>query len=134
MRRLIPIQKNLKAWLLPYAQEAGPVVPFSNLALQFSKLARRAGVKWKKNGLRHSFISYRTASTNNIPMVSLEAGNSPAVISRSYLKCVSPADARKWFRILPERPERPQDASRIRPMLRRAEQWASADRQQMRKE
>jgi integrase len=131
VRRLIPIQNNLKAWLRPYVQEAGPVVPFSNLALQFAKLARRAGVKWKKNGLRHSFISYRTASTNNIPMVSLEAGNSPAVIARSYLKCVSPADARKWFRILPERLERPQNASRIRPKSRKAGQGASADWQQM---
>jgi integrase len=57
VRRLIPIQKNLKVWLLPHAQEAGIVVPFSNLALQFGKLARRAGVKWKKNGSSEKFLS-----------------------------------------------------------------------------
>jgi integrase len=101
VRRLIPIQQNLKAWLMPYALGAGAVIPFTNLALQFGKLAKRAGVEWKKNGLRHSYISYRTALTSNIPMVSLEAGNSPAVISRNYLKCVAVADAHEWFGILP---------------------------------
>ena len=133
VRRLIPIQKNLKAWLLPYAQDAGTVVPFSNLALQFAKLARRAGVKWKKNGLRHSFISYRTAMTNNIPMVSLEAGNSPAVISRSYLKCVSPAGAREWFGLFPKKRNRMCARSRPRPAST-TEQWANDGWRQMKAE
>lgn len=34
-------------------------------------------VKWKKNALRHSFISYRVAETQDVPKVALEAGNSP---------------------------------------------------------
>jgi integrase len=102
VRRLIPIQDNLKAWLRPHAKDAGRVIPFANLALQFEKLSRLAEVQWKKNGLRHSFISYRTALTANIPMVSLEAGNSPAIISRNYLKCVSPANAHRWFAIGPK--------------------------------
>jgi hypothetical protein len=36
-------------------------------AIQFAKLSKRAGIRWKKNGLRHSFVSYRTAMSNNIP-------------------------------------------------------------------
>jgi integrase len=131
VRRLIPIQENLKAWLRPYAKETGVVVPFANLALQFGKLTRRTGVKWKKNGLRHSFISYRTALTTNIPMVSLEAGNSPAVISRNYLKCVSASEAHKWFGILPPkqepRPDTPEDGTKPRSI----EEWANAGWQQM---
>lgn len=132
VRRIIPIQRNLKAWLLPYAQDVGSVVPFSNLSNQFDKLARRAGVAWKKNGLRHSFISYRTAMTNNIPMVSLEAGNSPAVISRNYLKCVSPSDARRWFRIFPKKPGQNAAGSKKHPRPNNAEGWAKVGWQQMR--
>ena len=52
IRRLITIQKNLKAWLRPFANQTGPVTPFANLALQFAKLAKLAEFKWRKNGLR----------------------------------------------------------------------------------
>ena len=56
---------------------------------------------WKKNGLRHSFISYRVAQTSDVAAVSLEAGNSPQVISRNYLKCVTGAASRAWFKVMP---------------------------------
>ena len=101
LRRLIPLQRNLKAWLLPFVKDEGPITPFANLAHQFDKLAKKTGVKWKKNGLRHSFISYRTALTANVAAVSLEAGNSPQVIARNYLKCVTRAEARRWFGVYP---------------------------------
>jgi hypothetical protein len=60
---------------MPIASATGPVTPFANLALQFAKIAKLAGVKWRKNGLRHSYISYRVAQTRNVAMVALEAGN-----------------------------------------------------------
>jgi integrase len=101
IRRLISIPKNLKAWLVPLAVQTGPVTPFANLALQFAKLGKATGVKWQKNGLRHSFISYRVAQTRDVPRVALEAGNSPAVISRNYLKHVTRAEASRWFGIMP---------------------------------
>ncbi len=101
IRRLIDMQKNLKAWLRPFAAKTGPVAPFSNLALQFGKLAKRSGVKWRKNGLRHSFISYRVAQIRNVPQVALEAGNSPAIVARNYLKYVTAAEARRWFKVYP---------------------------------
>ncbi|ODU24412.1 MAG: hypothetical protein ABS95_01890 [Verrucomicrobia bacterium SCN 57-15] len=104
VRRLVPVQPNLRAWLSPYARPAGPVQPFVNLGNQFLKLATRANVSWKRNGLRHSFISYRVAQTQNVAMVALEAGNSPAIISRNYLKHVSRADAERWFGIVPATP------------------------------
>ncbi len=102
VRRLIPISANLASWLKPFAKDCGPVTPFANLALQFDKLARKAGVGWKKNGLRHSFISYRVAQTGNVASVSLEAGNSPSVITRNYLKCVTSATAQEWFSTMNE--------------------------------
>ena len=58
-RRLIPEMPNLKAWLLPYAEDKGPVISFANVPKQLAWLADDASLRWKKNGLRHSFISYR---------------------------------------------------------------------------
>jgi integrase len=105
IRRLVAIPKNLMGWLLPYVGQSGPVTPFANLAIQFAKLAGKAKVKWVRNGLRHSFISYRVAQTRNVAMVALEAGNSPGVINRNYLKHVTAAEARKWFSIMPAKDE-----------------------------
>jgi integrase len=57
---------------------------------------------WKHNALRHSFISYRVANTQDVAKVSLEAGNSPQMIFRHYRELVRPADAEKWFAIGPK--------------------------------
>lgn len=101
VRRIVPIQSNLRKWLLPHARKSGSVCVYVNYGNQLAKLAKKAGVEWKKNGLRHSFISYRVAATDNIHMTAMEGGNSPAVITRSYLKCVTKEQARKWFSIEP---------------------------------
>ena len=101
VRRLIPIPDNLRAWLLLHRKNLGPVQPFSNLCNQFLKLARRIRIPWKRNGLRHSFISYRVALTRDVASVAIEAGNSPAIISRNYLKCVTAEEAGRWFEIKP---------------------------------
>jgi integrase len=99
VRRLIPVSPNLRSWLAPLAKPSGPVSPFSNLGNQFLKLARRARVRWVRNGLRHSFVSYRIAQCGNVATVSLEAGNSPTIITRNYLRCVTPAAAEQWFSV-----------------------------------
>jgi hypothetical protein len=95
---------NLCAWLLPLRKASGPVCPYSNLAIVFARMAKRAGVPWKRNGLRHSFISYRTAFVKNVGQVAFEAGNSAQMIHRHYLKVVTESVARKWFAILPNEP------------------------------
>jgi len=103
-RRIVPLSDNLCAWLLPHKQASGPVCPYSNLAIVFARLAKRAGIQWKRNGLRHSFISYRTALTKNVPQVAFEAGNSPQMIYRHYLKAVTESVAKQWFAISPDQP------------------------------
>lgn len=60
---------------------------------------------WKHNALRHSFISYRVAETQDVAKVSLEAGNSPQMIFKHYRELVRPADAKTWFSIAPGRKE-----------------------------
>jgi hypothetical protein len=52
---------------------------------------------WKHNGLRHSFISYRVAETQDVAKVALEAGNSPQMIFQHYRELVQPAAAKAWF-------------------------------------
>ncbi len=112
-RRLAPITDNLAAWLAPYAQSSGKLTDYSSWWNQFGKLAKemnrlrrergQSGVfEWKHNALRHSFISYRVAATQNVAQVALEAGNSPQMIFRNYRQLVTEAEAAKWFAIVPE--------------------------------
>lgn len=103
-RRLVPILPALSAWIEPLRAPSGPVVPFANIPKQIGWVARDAGVEWRHNGLRHSFISYRLAEVGNESQVALEAGNSPAMIFAHYRQLVTPTDAREWFGTLPHQP------------------------------
>lgn len=117
-RRLVPMTENLAKWLAPHAQQEGRVVPFDNVSKQIGWLvedtnaglkeaAKKAGKdqvkpqEWKKNALRHSYISYRVADIQNVNQVALECGNSPSVIFKHYRELVRPAEAKKWFGIEP---------------------------------
>lgn len=100
-KRLVPIPTNLRQWLLRYQQSAGLVCSIARIPDAVQRLSARASVAWKHNGLRHSFISYRVAQTQNIPQVSLEAGNSPKMVHRHYRELVTPDEAAKWFDIHP---------------------------------
>jgi integrase len=62
---------------------------------------------WKHNALRHSFISYRVAQTQNVAQVALEAGNSPRMIFQHYRELVQRKDALKWFAISVDGEEKP---------------------------
>jgi integrase len=102
IRRLAPIPDNLKAWLVKYFHHSGKVCIYSNLWQQYEKVAKTAGLKWKRNALRHGFASYRVASIKDVPRTAFEAGNSPQVIQRDYLKVVSEREAKRWFSIYPD--------------------------------
>jgi len=51
------------------------------------------------NCFRHAFISHRVAATRNVAETSLEAGNSPKIIHKHYLKLVTKAQGEAWFMI-----------------------------------
>jgi len=115
-RRLVPISKNLKAWLAPRRKATGKVCFFANVNKQIVKLVGEINSKgkkqklkdtfqWKHNALRHSFISYRVALTQNVDQVALEAGNSPRVIFASYRELVTPEQAKSWFAVAPAKME-----------------------------
>jgi integrase len=112
-RRLVPIQDNLKRWLTPLRKVGGLICDYANMSKQLLWLSQAvdeqltavdpmAGFAWKHNALRHSFISYRVAQTQNVAQVALEAGNSPCVVFSNYRELVRPADAEKWFAIGPK--------------------------------
>lgn len=102
-RRLVPITENLSAWLAPYAGKAGKVWEGTANRLQRDRAAcvKAAGVAWKDNALRHSFISYRLAAIQSAAQVALEAGNSPGVVFKHYRELVQPSDAQRWFAVSP---------------------------------
>jgi len=106
-RRFVPIVDNLKAWLAPMHRKSGRVFEASTtagrLTVRLQALAKLAGLpRWKKNALRHSFCSYRTAKIQNVNQVALEAGNSVQMIFQHYRNAVKPADAEKWFGVMPD--------------------------------
>ena len=104
-RRIVPVSDNLAAWLAPHARPDGQMVPYLRFDKQlFQFIAPTAGVTWKRNALRHSFISYRVATIKNVHQVSLEAGNSANMIFKHYRQLVTETAATEWFGIMP--PER----------------------------
>jgi integrase len=116
-RRLVPISDNLAAWLQPYSRKEGKIWPHSSVLLyrrmqqtaaatevlndSEKKIKHQPAIAWKQNALRHSFISYRMAETNDAAKVSLEAGNSPAMVFKHYRQLVTEEQAKAWFGVLP---------------------------------
>lgn len=109
-RRLVPISDNLAAWLTPHVRRFGPLNPSredaNNVGTAFGdrleRVACRAKVKWQRNGFRHSYISYRTATLKDVAEVALECGNSPAVIFSNYRALASETEGKAWFAVKPD--------------------------------
>jgi integrase len=102
-RRLAPLSDNLKAWLAPWRYESGQVVTLKSLSGALTRLGGKSGMVggWRKNALRHSYISYRVALTCDVARTALEAGNSPEAVFRHYRELVDGDAARAWFSIRP---------------------------------
>lgn len=100
--RILPMQPNLTAWLKRYSKPNGPVCDIGNANNALQETAAAAGIKWKDNGLRKSFISYRLAVLKNIGEVADEAGTSPERIRQNYKKTFPRREGLRWFGIWPE--------------------------------
>ena len=104
-RRVVPIQDNLAAWLEPVAKKEGRVSPAPTEGALTNRFVRdaglAAGMNWVRNGLRHSFVSYRLAVTHDPARVATEAGNSPAMVHRHYKALCTEAEGKEWFAIVP---------------------------------
>jgi integrase len=118
--RLVPISDNLVPWLTPHAKRFGSLNPCEEqthnvgnaLGDRFERAAARAKITWKRNGFRHSYISYRVATLKDVPVVALECGNSPQVIFSNYRALATDAEAKAWFSIVP--PKQPENIVQLK--------------------
>ncbi len=101
-RRLVPLLENLRAWIEPFSCESGPVVVHGWPVSALERTAAKAGIKWKKNALRHSFCSYRLSVTNDGAKTALESGHAQHILFRHYRALVSREAAEEWFSIYPK--------------------------------
>jgi integrase len=101
-RRIVEMQPNLRDWLRPYAGMTGAVVPV-NARKRLDGVRKAAGlVRWPKNGLRHSFASYRLAAIHDAPRVAAELGHtSPQMLYSTYRELVLPEEAERYWKIAP---------------------------------
>ena len=102
----MPLSENALQWLTPYADKRNMVWTAGHDAFYDAQqaTAKAAGVKWKGNAMRHSYVSYRLAQIKNAAQVALECGNSAQMIFRHYRELVKESDAVKWFSISPIAP------------------------------
>jgi len=105
-RRVVPICPILADWLAPYAGRTGLVWTGTHRAFYAAQqeTAKAAGLSWKPNACRHSWISCRLAVLSDVAKVAYEAGNSPAMVHRHYHALVKPAEAEAYFAVRPARP------------------------------
>lgn len=99
-KRKVDLPDNLRAWLTPYAGRRGAIFATDPDA-RIQKLARAASVPWKRNALRHSFGSYRMEAIKNAGQVSLEMGNSAAVVLTHYFEIVDSEAAAAYWNLRP---------------------------------
>jgi len=104
-QRTVPILENLKLRLAAYPQ----AIKYDMVSKEWcssnalyhvwKRITDAAGVPYKRNGFRNSYISYRLALTKDINLVAYESGNSPEMIRKFYLDLVTPEQAKAWFSI-----------------------------------
>jgi integrase len=99
-KRKIVMNENLLQWLAPYRVKSGTIFNIDPRR-RIEKVVQASGIKWKRNGLRHSFGSYRMEQTKNEGLVALEMGNSPKVVKDHYFEVVDERTAREFWSIKP---------------------------------
>lgn len=98
--RTARMPENLVAWLRKYAPAKGKLVE-GNIPSQVAALCKRAGVKWKHNALRHSFVTYAIHAQGSIHDIAAQCGHSMHIASKHYTSMSTPEIAAEWFNILP---------------------------------
>jgi len=101
-RRFVPLQPNLREWLLPLRQHKGNVMP-EDFRRQFEAVREAAGImKWPDNALRHSFASYHLAHFKNAASTALELGHHDSRVTFAhYRELVKPKEAARYWQIKP---------------------------------
>lgn len=97
--RLVPLSATAVAWL----KAAGSPPQVKELYReQRERVAKAAGVAWKGDICRHTFISNRLVLLKDAAAVAREAGTSETIIFRHYHRLVTPAQAKAWAGLRPK--------------------------------
>ena len=106
-RRLAPLTEPAAAWLSKWKNKTGRVITVERLRLheRVKNICEAAGVPWKHNGLRHSFITYRVAMSKDFVRTAFEAGNSPGIIKANYDAVATEQEGKLWFSVMPKTAE-----------------------------
>lgn len=102
-RRTIPVGDTLAAWLEQADRVGSKVWPGTHeefYGMQ-KRSAKNAEIRWKHNGLRHSYASYRFALVPDAGQVAAELGHSAAILHKHYREIARREDAEKWFAVSP---------------------------------
>ena len=97
-RRLVPILPALATWIRKSEPQPGGMVAPQDRIDNLAKRVRRKGAVYVKNGLRHSYGSYRCAAVKSASQVALEMGNSEAIVRKHYLEFQERKAATEWFK------------------------------------
>ena len=104
-RRIFPMLPNLKQWLEPFEGLTGRICERwstpQTVFQAWDRVAIKRNIKAGGNRFRNSYISYRVAETSDPSKVSVETGNSVAVIMEDYLELTTPEEAARWFKVSP---------------------------------
>ncbi len=102
--RLVDIQPNLRAWLLPLTRENGPVTPPNIRKIREAAQCKIGLTQWPQDGLRHSYASYHLAHFKNINELATQMGHTDTkLIFRHYRSVVSKDEAANFWKIEPSR-------------------------------
>jgi hypothetical protein len=73
----------------------------NSLTRAWARIAARAGVTYKRNAFRNSYITYRLILTDDIAKVAEECGTSPKMIRKNYQSraAIARTTAEDWFSI-----------------------------------
>jgi integrase len=106
-RRVIEMSENLRGWLLPFRKASGPIQPTNDRKLR-ERLCELTNMRWKPNGMRHTFASNHLAVYENAGKTAFLLGHaSPALVFRHYRELVNRRDAETFWKL--SAPPIPQD-------------------------
>ncbi len=104
-RRLVEVCTSLGQWLEPYRGRTGAIWTkgYKEFYEDFARLRNDLKIPHRRNGLRHSFVTFHYALPADEGLTAKEAGNSPAMVHKNYKGLATKAKAGNWFNVMPSK-------------------------------